>query len=147
MKENTYIDPAEKKYQATRQAHWDAVARKRDGWHGMGGWYHRRIEQIYRFLVSPGQRVLELGSGTGDLLAAVQPAHGVGVDFSEEIVTRATSRHPELEFIQADAHDLSEHKRPLRYHHPFRPGQRTVGCSTSFGADQTALHDSHTPDI
>jgi ubiquinone/menaquinone biosynthesis C-methylase UbiE len=113
MSENTYIDSAEKKYQATRQVHWDTIARKRDDWRGLGGWYHHRIEQIYRFLVSPGQRVLELGSGTGDLLAAVQPAHGVGVDFSEKIVTRARERHPELEFIQADVHDLSEIEGPF----------------------------------
>ena len=113
MKEKTYIDPAEKKHQATRQSHWDATARKRDGWHGMGSWYHHRLEQIYRFLVSPGQRVLEVGSGTGDLLAVVQPAYGLGVDFSVEMVTRAKQRHPEIEFSQADAHNLSAVKGPF----------------------------------
>lgn len=96
-----------------RQSHWDAIARKRDGWHGMGSWYHRRLEQIYRFLVSSGQRVLEIGSGTGDLLDAVQPATGVGIDFSVEMVARAKGRHPEIEFIRADAHDLSDIKGPF----------------------------------
>jgi len=113
MTEKTYVDPAEKKHQATRQSHWDAIACKRDSWRGMGGWYHRRIEQVYRFLISPGQHMLEVGSGTGDLLAAVQPAHGVGIDFSVERVTRARQRHPELKFIQADAHDLSAIKGPF----------------------------------
>lgn len=101
-------DLTRQKFTQARQAHWDAVARKRDSWRGMGTWYHRRLENIYRFLISPGQRVLELGSGTGDLLAAAQPAQGVGVDFSVEVVTRAKGRHPKFEFIQADAHDLSE---------------------------------------
>jgi SAM-dependent methyltransferase len=73
----------------------------------MGLWYHRRIEQIYRFLISPGQRVLEIGSGTGDLLAAVRPGAGMGVDFSAEQIRRAGERHPEIEFIHAEAHDLS----------------------------------------
>ena len=91
----------------TRQAHWDAIARKRDSWRGMGVWYHHRLEQIYRYLISPGQRVLEVGSGTGDVLATVQPARGVGVEFSSEVIKRAEQRHPELEFIKADAHDLS----------------------------------------
>jgi len=107
MTEKSYIDSAKKKHQVTRQAHWDAIARKRDSWRGMGAWYHRRLEEIYRFLISPGQRVLEVGSGTGDLLAAVQPIHGVGIDFSSESITRARQRHLKLEFIQADAHDLS----------------------------------------
>ena len=30
-----------------------------------------------------------------------------GVDFSEEMINRAKERHPELSFVQADAHDLS----------------------------------------
>lgn len=95
------------KFQTSRQAHWDAIARKRDSWRGMGGWYHHRLEEIYRFLVSPGQCVLEIGSGTGDLLAATQPAYGLGIDFSAEVVARARERHPTLEFVQADAHDLT----------------------------------------
>ena len=107
MEENQYHDPAEQTYREARQSHWDAIARKRDSWRGMGLWYHRRIREIYQFLVSPGQRVLEVGSCTGDLLAAVHPAPGVGIDFSAEQVMRARERYPEMEFIQADAHDLS----------------------------------------
>ena len=79
----------------------------RDAWRGWGGSYHNRLKEIYCFLVSPGQRVLEVGSGYGELLAAVQPAQGVGVDFSSEMIQRATVRHSDLEFIHADAHDLS----------------------------------------
>jgi SAM-dependent methyltransferase len=101
------FDSAGITYQQTRVAHWDKVACLRDSWHGWGGSYHKRLAEVYRFLVSPGQRVLEIGCGLGDLLAAVEPARGVGVDFSSEAVTRARSRHEALEFIHADAHDLS----------------------------------------
>jgi ubiquinone/menaquinone biosynthesis C-methylase UbiE len=107
MEEDQYHDPAEQNHRNARRSHWDAVARKRDSWRGMGVWYHRRIGEVYRFLISPGQRVLEVGSGTGDLLAAVLPAHGVGIDFSAEQVARASERYPAIEFIHADAHDLS----------------------------------------
>jgi len=107
MKENIYLDPARQKHQAERQAHWDAIARKRDSWRGMGGWYHRRLAEIYRFLVSPGQRILEIGSGAGNLLAALEPEYGLGVDFSAELLERGKRTHPHLQFIQADAHDLS----------------------------------------
>ena len=88
-------------------AQWDSVARMRDSWHGWGGSYHRRLAEVYRFLVSPGQRVLEIGSGFGELLASLKPARGLGVDFSSEMVQRAVTRHPDIEFIHADAHDLS----------------------------------------
>ncbi len=94
-------------YQNTRQSHWDSVARKRDSWRGMGSWYHRRLIEIYQFLVSPNQRVLEIGCGTGSLLARLKPSRGVGIDFSADMIERAKLRHPELEYHQMDAHDLS----------------------------------------
>jgi SAM-dependent methyltransferase len=104
------FDQAEQTYQQTRMAQWDKVARLRDSWRGWGGSYHRRLAEVYRFLVSPGQRVLEIGCGFGELLASVGTAHGLGVDFSSEMVTRAKSRHEALEFVCADAHDLSSIK-------------------------------------
>ena len=94
-------------YQQTRQSHWNSIAQKRDNWRGMGKWYHRRLIEIYQYLVSPNQRVLEIGCGMGSLLAHLKPSYGVGIDFSEEMIARAKQRHPELEYLQMDAHDLS----------------------------------------
>jgi len=96
-------DPAVR-YQQARIAHWDNIARRSETWRGWGGYYHRRLAEVYRFWIAPGQRVLELGCGQGDLLAAVQPSSGVGVDFSGEMIDRAWKRHPALRFIQTDAH-------------------------------------------
>ncbi|MEW6242275.1 MAG: glycosyltransferase, partial [Chloroflexota bacterium] len=113
MKDTPLFDPAGREYQQNRRAHWDAVAKLRDTWRGMGGTYHRRLEQVYRFIVGPGLRVLEIGCGFGDLLAALQPVRGVGVDFSPETIRRARARHPELEFVEVDAHDLSGLQGPF----------------------------------
>jgi len=104
---NPTFDSAGQIYQQTRISHWDTIARKRDSWQGMGRWYHRRLAEIYRFHVAPNMRVLEVGCADGLLLAGLQPAYGVGVDFSEEMIKRAKDRYPELTFIRADAHDLS----------------------------------------
>ena len=100
-------DPTEANYQQTRRAHWDGVARSLRTWHGWGGAYLRRLVEIYSFLIPPGSRVLEIGCGTGDLLAGVKPRVGVGIDFSPEMVALARERHPELTFIEADAHALT----------------------------------------
>ena len=87
--------------------HWDAVARRMDTWTGWGGYYHRRLTEVYRFLVAPGQRVLEIGCGQGELLAALDPAVGVGVDLSPEMIRRAEQRYPQLCFVTADAHTMA----------------------------------------
>ena len=94
-------------YQRSHISHWNSVALKRDAWHGWGKFYHRRLEEIYRFLVSPGQHILEVGCGMGNLLASLQPVHGLGVDFSPEMIQRARMQYKDIEFIEADAHDLS----------------------------------------
>ncbi len=101
-------DPAREAYTAARVAHWDRVARRLDRRQGLGGAYHARLAQVYRSLVPVGSRVLELGCGEGDLLAALEPSFGVGLDFSGEMVRRASGRHPELHFVTADAHDLGD---------------------------------------
>ena len=49
---------------------------------------------------------MKIGCGDGDLLAALRPAVGVGIDFSMGMIKRASTRHPGLNFILADALDL-----------------------------------------
>ena len=93
-------------YQKERIAHWDEVARRLKVWEGWGGYYHQRLTSVYQFLVPPRQRVLEIGCGRGDLLAALGPAVGVGIDFSGEMIQQARERHPDLRFIQVDAHEI-----------------------------------------
>src|SRR6266481_3412797 len=65
--------------------------------------YHQLLKRHYSFLVPSAQRVLEVGCSIGDLLAAVRPSHGVGVDFSPAVIDLASKRHPQLEFQVADA--------------------------------------------
>ncbi len=97
-------DAAREAYRQARIAHWDGLAgRPRRA----SAAYHRRLEEVFRFLVAPGQRVLEVGCGCGDLLAALQPAEGVGLDFSPAMIAAARQRHPGLRFIEGDAHALA----------------------------------------
>lgn len=87
-----------------RERYWDEFARRK-GWR-LGGYYHGRLASLYGSLIPAGSRVLELGSGSGDLLSALRPALGVGVDFSEATIEKARARHPDLTFVRADVHDL-----------------------------------------
>lgn len=97
-------DGAYRKYQEERQRFWDECAAVDDT--APARYYHERLQEVYRFLIPPGSNVIELGSGDGDLLAALQPKRGVGVDFSEANIQHARVLHPELEFIRSDVHEL-----------------------------------------
>ncbi len=89
------------------RAHFDALAPERSRWRRRARGYHAELERFVRFLVPPGATVLEVGCGTGDLLAAVAaPGQGLGVDFSHAMIRVARSRHPEHRFAVADAERL-----------------------------------------
>ena len=101
-------DSGYKNYQNTRIAHWDQIAKSSDRWAGCGAYYHKRLQDVLQFVVPSGQRIIEIGCGQGDLLASLKPSHGVGVDFSDEMIKRAQVCHPDLNFVQADAHELDQ---------------------------------------
>jgi trans-aconitate methyltransferase len=56
-----------------------------------------------------GERILDLGCGTGHLTAriAATGATAVGMDRSEEMLSQARSAYPGIEFVRADARDFS----------------------------------------
>ena len=97
-------DQSAKQYATTRREFWDSVEDRPAS--SASKYYRDRLAALYRFVVPPGSSVLEVGCGTGDLLAAVRPSRGVGIDFAPSMVERARTRHPELEFVVADAHDM-----------------------------------------
>ncbi len=110
-----YADPLEKDYTHTRLEHWNNIASKREKRRRTGRAYHRRLSGIYRFLITPGKRILEIGCAEGDLLASLQPAEGTGIDYSEKMLARAKERHPDLSFVRMDAHDLTDLKGTYDY--------------------------------
>lgn len=87
--------------------HFDALAPERDRWKRRNRFYHESIEDLCRFHIPPGSTVLEIGSGTGDLLNALAPSRGVGVDISPAMVEIASRKYPHLEFRVGNAEDLS----------------------------------------
>jgi SAM-dependent methyltransferase len=85
--------------------HYEANVDELDRWRQFNAAYHEDDNKFMRFLIPPGKRVLELGCGRGDLLAALKPSYGVGIDFGAETIQKANARHPELYFVLGDAED------------------------------------------
>ncbi|MBV8396741.1 MAG: glycosyltransferase, partial [Actinobacteria bacterium] len=91
-------------YRAIAQA-FDALAPRQGRWDRRTRGYHDLVTAICQATVQPGASVLEIGSGSGDLLAALEPRRGVGVDVSPGMVARARERHPGLRFELAAGED------------------------------------------
>src|ERR1022692_1829135 len=67
--------------------------------------YREDDRKFMRFLIPPGKRVLELGCGRGELLAALEPSYGVGVDFGAKTIAKARELHRDLQFVLGDVED------------------------------------------
>jgi len=98
--------PVSAQRSAERRAFFDAMAVTHDLWRQRHRLYYDEQTALLQRLIDPGLKVLELGCGTGDTLAALRPAEGVGVDLSPAMLERARRKHPELRFIEADVEDL-----------------------------------------
>jgi len=70
-------------------------------------YFYDYLTRVIRARIPPGQRILEIGCGSGHLLAALQPAVGVGIELSSRAVETARRTHPSpaLRFIEGDGTD------------------------------------------
>ncbi len=89
-----------------RRRYYDYAAQDRDRWRRRHRYYHQELERFHELCIPEGLSVLQIGCGTGDLLNALKPGCGVGIDFSGEMIRRARAKYPHLTFIQADAEAL-----------------------------------------
>lgn len=73
--------------------HFDWVASHDAGPRAAQADFHAQLLRHYRHHIPAGSRVLECGCGAGDLLAGLEPSHGLGVDFSPAMLAKAQARH------------------------------------------------------
>ncbi len=86
----------------------DRIAIQSEHKRDWSSYYHRRLQKIYQYIIPAGCTVLEIGSGTGDLLATVKPSQGVGIDFSTEMIRIAREKHLQLTFIHGNAQEIPD---------------------------------------
>ncbi len=87
--------------------HFDWVAENDAGPRKFQRGFRAQTREFLRFHIPEGVSVLEWGCGPGDLLAALKPFRGLGIDLSPKMVERARGAHPEenLEFREGDLHE------------------------------------------
>src|ERR1039457_7544667 len=86
--------------------YFDTLAPERVRWEKKNCYYHQQLGKTFSFLIPPNRSVLEIGCGVGQLLAALKPARGVGIDLSPKMVQVAKERYPQLEFRVDDLEAL-----------------------------------------
>lgn len=70
-------------------------------------YYWKDIVNYSNFYIHEDDSIIEIGCGVGDTLAALKGKHKVGIDFSPAMIANAKANHPELEFHEMDAADIT----------------------------------------
>ncbi len=84
----------------------DDAAASRDARRARSRYYHRELLSFFHFVIPKNSSVLEIGSGTGGLLAELKSAKALGLDFSPAMTTAAKTAHPAFNFMIADIEAL-----------------------------------------
>jgi len=94
------------------KAHFDRLAVDYDGWKRRNAYYYHCVKQLYEALIPKGSAVLEIGCGTGDILASLQLSFGTGIDISNKMIEVAKRKYEGrtgLEFKTVDSLGLDQH--------------------------------------
>jgi len=70
-------------------------------------YFYGYLTRALRSRIPPGQEILDIGCGSGHLLAALEPTRGVGIDISAQAVgaARRNCPAPNLRFLEGDGTD------------------------------------------
>ena len=90
----------EQRRERTR-THLAGIASRRESWIKRNKYYYELLTRLLRFLVEPEKKVLSVRCDIGNLLTAVRPSSGKGIDICAEIVEIAQQRNPSLNFAVA----------------------------------------------
>jgi len=86
--------------------HYDRLAGERDAYRARNAYYYSLLNKHYRYFIPEGKKVLEVGCSTGELLNALNPSVGVGIDVSGQSIGIARQKFPRLQFHAGGIEDL-----------------------------------------
>ncbi|MCK5342553.1 MAG: class I SAM-dependent methyltransferase, partial [Candidatus Heimdallarchaeota archaeon] len=89
-----------------RIKYFDLVAPEREKWRKKSVYYHKQLEKYLQYLIPSNSSVIEIGCGTGDLVAALNPKKGLGIDISPEMVKTARKKFSHIRFEVGDLENL-----------------------------------------
>ena len=86
------------------------MAPRRQSWIEANRYFYAALGRLLRHIVEAGSRVLVLRSETGELLKAVNPAEGVGIELASEMISEAKKANPQFRYIEGfpDDRKISE---------------------------------------
>jgi SAM-dependent methyltransferase len=87
--------------------HFDSVAEKRIAYRKSRSYYWNSITRYCNYFLHEDFSILEIGCGTGELIAQVKGRRKVGIDISGLMIMDAQKQFPDVEFYTMDASEIT----------------------------------------
>jgi ubiquinone/menaquinone biosynthesis C-methylase UbiE len=88
------------------KSYYDRIASDRITYRKSRSYYWNYITRYCNYFIHEDDTVLEIGCGTGELLAELNGKRKVGIDFSENMIDGARTQFPEMDFRVMNALDI-----------------------------------------
>jgi len=85
----------------------DRTSGKRSQWVKRAGYYYQDLHNFFQYHLPQVDSVLEIGTGTGDVLAGINAKKRTGVDLSPKMLEQARIKYPDIEFIEQDVENIN----------------------------------------
>lgn len=79
-------------------AHFDKIANSYDSYKENNQYYYDNLKKLLESLIHSKSNIFEVGCGTGDLIASLEPDYGVGFDISNKMIAIAKRKHRDIHF-------------------------------------------------
>mgnify|MGYP000449590855 CR=1 FL=1 len=100
------------KHTTPAEQHFDDIAATYDFWKHKNAYYYTHLKALFRSITPAHSRVLEIGCGTGDIVAALNPSHGIGTDISEAMIVCARKKYAHVPTLTFNRVDVFEETTP-----------------------------------
>lgn len=99
------------------QIHFDSIAHKYDCYKSEYNFYYNELKNALKDHIPPGERVLDVGCGTGNLLRFIVPRQGTGIDISDQMIKIAKLKYGRDERLKFYVHNIEKapFKRQFNY--------------------------------
>ncbi len=89
------------------QQYFESIAEKRIAYRKTKSYYWNSISRYCDYFISEDNSVIEIGCGTGELLAWVKGNKKTGIDFSKAMIAKASGQFPEIGFFVMNACEIN----------------------------------------
>jgi len=96
---------------SSTKKHFDDIANQYDYFKKRNRFYYKNLREFYKIKIPPNRKVIEIGCGTGDIIAEIKANKKVGVDISHEMINIARQKHPDVQFEVGNVENLETEEK------------------------------------